>query len=81
MMRVLVCGGRNFEDRATLYTALDRLRAVRNFDLVIAGGARGGDPLAADWAKERGLSTEIYVAEWDRLTPPRMRDLSRGPRI
>jgi predicted Rossmann-fold nucleotide-binding protein len=67
MTRVLVCGGRNYEDRAALYAALDRLHFEHRFAVVIAGGARGADTLAAEWATERGIPTEIYVAEWGRL--------------
>jgi predicted Rossmann-fold nucleotide-binding protein len=67
MTRVLVCGGRNYEDRDALYAALDQLHSEHRFSVVIAGGARGADTLAADWAKERGIPTEIYMAEWNRL--------------
>jgi hypothetical protein len=40
MIRVLVCGGRNFENRAMLYATLDRLHAARGFTVVIAGEGR-----------------------------------------
>jgi YspA, cpYpsA-related SLOG family/MalK OB fold domain len=43
VMRVLVCGGRSFEDREALDASLDELHRQRNFDLLIAGGARGAD--------------------------------------
>lgn len=67
MTRVLVCGGREYTDRNALYAALDRLHAERGFTALIAGGARGADNLAAEWANDRGVPTEIYMAEWDRL--------------
>ena len=67
MIRVLVCGGRDFEDRLVLYAVLDRLNATRGFAVVIAGGARGADTLAAEWAGERGVPAEVYMAEWGRL--------------
>jgi len=65
--KVLVCGGRDFDDRAALFAALDRLHAQRAFGVVIAGGARGADTLAVEWATDRGIPTEVYMAEWDRL--------------
>jgi hypothetical protein len=65
--RVLVCGGRNFTDRAALYAALDRLHGSRRFTVVIAGGARGADVLAVQWAKDRDIATEIYTADWRRF--------------
>ena len=50
-MRVLCCGGREFLDREMLAATLDRLHQERAFSLVIAGGARGADTLAEEWAK------------------------------
>jgi predicted Rossmann-fold nucleotide-binding protein len=66
MIRLLVCGGRHFDDRPAVYAVLDRLHAERGIAVVIAGG-RGADALAVEWAKERGIPTEIYIAEWQRL--------------
>jgi len=66
-MRVLVCGGRNYDDRAAIYDALDWLHLRHRFTVLIAGGARGADSIAADWANLRGISTQIYMAEWERL--------------
>jgi hypothetical protein len=47
--------------------ALDRLHTERQFGLVITGGARGADTMAHDWALSRGIPTEVYMAEWERL--------------
>ena len=66
-MRVLVCGGRAYADRQTLYGALDTLHSQHKFEIVIAGGARGADTLAEEWAKERGVTTKIYQADWAGL--------------
>ena len=66
MTRVLVCGGRDYGDRAALFAALDRLHAERRFTMLIAGGARGADTLAAEWANSRGVPAEIYMADWKR---------------
>ena len=66
-MRLLVCGGRSFEDRQALYSSLDELHRQRNIDLLIAGGARGADTLAEEWARARDVATEIYQADWAGL--------------
>jgi hypothetical protein len=66
-MRVLVCGGRDFDDRGTLDAALDRLHQQHGFTLVIAGGARGADTLAEDWARARGVVCQVYRADWEGL--------------
>ena len=66
-MKVLVCGGRDYADRDHLNAELDRLHAERTFTLVIAGGARGADTLAAEWAASRGVPCDVYMADWEGL--------------
>lgn len=63
-MRLLVCGGRNFNDRFFLCAWLDRLHAERPASCVITGGARGADTLAAEWARSRGIQTSTFPANW-----------------
>lgn len=58
-MRVLICGGRNYTDRAELCAELDRLHAEYAFGTVISGGAGGADALAVEWARARGIATEV----------------------
>ena len=66
MTRVLVCGGRAYDDRDALFAALDRLHSERGIAVLIAGGAQGADTLAVEWAQARGIRTEVYMAEWDK---------------
>lgn len=58
--RILVCGGRDYDDRDTLFEALD----YYNPEVVISGGARGADMLAERWAKARDVVHWIYPARW-----------------
>lgn len=67
MTRVLVCGGRDYADNAMLTATLDRLHAERGFSLVIAGGARGADTMAEEWARARGIACDVYRADWEGL--------------
>jgi hypothetical protein len=69
-MRVLVCGGRDFDDVALMISALDRLHTERSFTVVIHGNARGADKMADAWARRRGVPREPYElpqGEWDEL--------------
>jgi hypothetical protein len=68
-MRVLVCGGRDYDDRDELYAALDKLHAEHRFSFVIAGGAEGADTLARDWAMAADVPVKVYMANWGRLGP------------
>lgn len=67
-MRLLVCGGRTYNDRTHLFTWL------KNFDrehgpitVLIHGGANGADRLADQWARGHGINVQVFPAEWTRL--------------
>lgn len=68
-MRVLICGSRDWADREAVEVVLNGLTWTRDDSLVvIAGGARGADRLAADWARCR-VDDEVdlveFPADWD----------------
>lgn len=62
--RVLVCGGREFSDRARAFDALDALIPVPS--LIIHGAARGADRIASSWASARDIPQLSMPADWDR---------------
>lgn len=65
-MRVVVGGGRYFEDRQSAYAALDYIdENVGRIDRLAHGGCRGADKIAGDWAKLRGREVQVYEADWD----------------
>lgn len=61
-MKLLVCGGRDYADRARVYATLDKLCPSE----VIQGGARGADRLALDWANSRLIRSQTFTADWER---------------
>ena len=66
-MRVLVCGGRDFDDAGLIISVLDRLHTEKSFTVLMHGNARGTDRIAA-W--RRGVPREPYGlphGEWDEL--------------
>lgn len=63
--RLLVCGGRDFEDEAAAFRALDAADMLRPVELVIHGGAPGADTLAGRWAAIRGRECKVYRADWE----------------
>lgn len=65
-LRILVCGGRDYQDWKRVYKALDHLQAKRGISCIIHGAAPGADTLAAQWAKERGVIVEPWAADWKR---------------
>lgn len=65
-MRVLVTGGRSFENRALLFEAMDRLHEERGISTLIHGAAKGADTLAGEWAESRGVEVIACPADWRR---------------
>ena len=63
-MRVLVCGGRDFEDVRFLLKVLDRVHAKHYIRMLIHGDAKGADRLGRDWARSRNVPIETYPADW-----------------
>lgn len=65
VMRVLVCGGRCFDDEGLVETTLNDLGVTH----IIEGGATGADMLACKWARANlgGGSEHIsqFKARWD----------------
>jgi NADPH:quinone reductase-like Zn-dependent oxidoreductase len=67
-MRVLVCGGLDYTDRAELHAELDRLHAEYGFETIIAGAAGSVDTLAVEWAQAHGIATQVFrAAAWGTL--------------
>jgi hypothetical protein len=65
-MRVLVCGGRDFENSYGLYDTLDEIHKNTPITTLIQGEAKGADKLAKAWAEYNKVPTENYPANWDR---------------
>ena len=63
-MKVVVCGGRSFDDADFIYGELDRCHAQYGFATVIEGDARGVDRIAGEWARARGLELIEFPADW-----------------
>jgi hypothetical protein len=59
-MRVLVCGGRDFDGWASVHKTLSEIGP----SVIIQGGAPGADRLAAKWADVNGVPLVTYPALW-----------------
>ena len=65
-MRLIVCGGRSYADRARVNAILDRVERERGIDAIIQGGADGADRWAAEWGWDHRKLVASYAADWDR---------------
>jgi hypothetical protein len=61
-MRILVCGGRKYEDTDHVYQVLAEY--CRGPVTLIHGAALGADALAVKAAQKLGYPTEGYPADW-----------------
>lgn len=65
-MRVLVTGGRDYNDAERVFAVLDKLHREAGIDLVIEGGANGADACARQWAMlNHDVASETYEADWE----------------
>ena len=70
-MRVLICGGRNFDDYEYLRSTLDAAIMYGALDIteIIHGDARGIDRLVGKWANETGRQCRVF--RYGRSVGPR----------
>lgn len=64
-MKLLVTGGRDYNNKEKLYKALDGVHERNGIKLLIQGGAKGADSLAKEWSKSRGVHCVEIMALWD----------------
>jgi hypothetical protein len=66
-MRVLITGGRDFDDVEMLNQTLDKLHSEHSFTVLIHGDASGADRLAGQWAESKSIAVEAYPADWKKF--------------
>jgi hypothetical protein len=66
-MKVLVCGGREYNDKEKVNNSLKKLRDKHGIDLIIEGGAKGADKLGGEWADSNGIPHCTFHANWEAL--------------
>lgn len=66
-MRLIICGGRYFDDHELFHTAVTRWIEAHGWPSeIVAGGASGADAMARDWARENGVAYTEFPADWAR---------------
>ena len=73
-MRVLICGGRDFDDYHSFWYSMNDISDKFDFDnkqpiTIIQGGAKGADAFARTYAIECGFELENYEANWSKYGP------------
>lgn len=66
-VRLLVCGGRDYNDFPRVDEEMRRFIASHGEpSVVIHGAARGADRMAGAWAQASGIAQRAFPADWDR---------------
>ena len=63
-MRVLICGGRKFDDALTLGSWLGGIHGKQGISVLIEGGASGADCMARKFAEWKGIPVITFAADW-----------------
>lgn len=66
-MKVLVCGGRNFDDQKFVSLTLTRLDREKKITEIINGGAAGADQCARRWANFYKVKLTTINADWENF--------------
>lgn len=70
--KLIVAGGRDFQDYDLLSKNLEKIRTVILSDNladdleIVSGCARGADSLGIRWAEENHVSLKLFPADWDK---------------
>ncbi len=65
-VRIIVCGGRDYADRARVFEVLDHILLTRGISEIIQGEAPGADRWAREWALNRDVKLTRCRAEWEK---------------
>lgn len=64
--RVIIAGGREFDDYSLLEKTMDNLLSNIKADIiVVCGMAHGADSLGEKYAKSKGYQVDYYPAQWN----------------
>ena len=64
--KLAVIGSRDFDDFDLFVKVMDRLRLVKDIQVIISGGARGADAMAAHYAEVNEIPLTEFEADWDK---------------
>ena len=63
-MKVIIAGGRDFDDYKKLCDACDKALSRQSDIEVVSGRANGADKLGERYASERGYKVKLFPANW-----------------
>ena len=65
-MKVIIAGGRNFNDYENLCQICDKALSKQTEIEIVSGTAKGADKLGEKYANENGYPIKQFPADWDK---------------
>lgn len=65
-MRVIVCGGRSFQDKEFCFKKLDELIGSLENVEIVSGNAKGADAFGEEYALKNSLKLSVFKANWKK---------------
>lgn len=65
-IRMIVCGGVDFDDYSFFKSQMDRLISYYENIRLASGHARGADTFAEQYAAEKDIPIQVFPAEWKK---------------
>ena len=69
-MKVIIAGGRDFDDYERLEAEMDAMLTHQGTISprleIVQGGAKGADSLGSEWAASYGVKEKQFDADWDQ---------------
>lgn len=65
-MRVIVCGGRNFQDKEYCFEKLDELIGQNKDIEIVSGHAKGVDSFGEEYALINSLKVSVFKPDWKK---------------
>lgn len=65
-MRVIVCGGRNFQDREFCFEKLDEIIGQLDNVEIVSGHAKGADTFGEEYALKNSLKVSVFKPDWKK---------------
>lgn len=62
--RVIVCGGRDFNDRELCFASLDRF--LPEECEIVSGNAKGADSFGEEYAAEHSIRLAVFKPDWGK---------------
>lgn len=66
MLKVIISGGRNFDDYGLLCRSCDFILKAVDDVSILTGGATGADALGVKYSEDRGIEYDVEEAEWEK---------------